>query len=168
MSKQPTAVPAKDKEEPLAPPRLRQPPHPKYTPNITPLIDVLFLLLLFFVLASKFRQNEGTIPGSLPPPDRPSESKVTAPPVILEVRGDGEDALNALYCFSGESEGIQDPEIVYRQLKQRFEQDFDSPRQAAEDGIVIIRHYNTRWRFVVDAYNQAARAGYKKISFQQG
>jgi len=153
------------REEPLAPPRLRKPPPPRYTPNITPLIDVLFLLLLFFVLASKFRLNEGTIPGSLPPPDQPSQ-QITAPPIILEVRGDGEDALEAVFCFSGESEGIQDSDLVYRKLKRRFDEDFSSPRQAAADGIVIIKDYNARWGFVVDAYNQAARAGYKKISFQ--
>ena len=164
---QPSSRPAKPpKEEPINPAKKRQTPGAKYTPNITPLLDVLFLLLLFFVLASKFRQDEGMIPGSLPPPPTGPPS-VSAPPTILEVRGDGEDSERAVFSFSGESEGIVDSNEIFRQLQARFNAMGD-PALAAEDGIVIIKYYDARWQFVVDAYNQAARAGFRKISFQQG
>jgi len=152
------------KEEPLEPPKLRKPPPPRYTPNITPLIDVLFLLLLFFVLTSKFRKEEGMIPGSLPPPQ--TEAISTSPPTILEIHGDDSDSMKAYYNFYGQPDFITDPEAVYRQLKVEFEA-LGPPKQAAEDGIVVIKYYNAaRWKYVVDAYNQAASAGFKKISFQ--
>ena len=155
------------KEDPIEPAKKRKTPGAKYTPNITPLLDVLFLLLLFFVLASKFRQDEGMIPGSLPPPDQPSSGVPPTPPTILEVRGDGEDSDRAIFSFQGESEGIIDSNEIFRQLQARFNA-MGNPVQAAEDGIVIIKYYDARWQFIVDAYNQAARAGFKKISFQQG
>jgi len=167
MSEQPSAAPTKKtKEEPIEPAKIKKGPTPRYSPNIVPLLDVLFLLLLFFVLAGKFRQDEGMIPGSLPPPPT-GDPMPTAPPVVLEVRGDGEDSMDVVFSFFGESEGIVSSDEVYRQLKGRFDA-IGTPAQAAEDGIVVIKYYNARWQYIVDAYNQAARAGYKKISFQQG
>jgi len=153
------------KEDPIAPTKIRKNPTPRYSPNIVPLLDVLFLLLLFFVLAGKFRQDEGMIPGSLPPPPNGPPS-VSAPPVILEVRGDGRNATSALYSFFGESDSMVEPEAVFRQLKLRF--DSIGGSNPADEGIVVIKYYGARWQFIVDAYNQAARAGYRKISFQQG
>ena len=34
--------------------------------NMTPMIDVTFQLLLFFLLTCEFRESEGMIPGTLP------------------------------------------------------------------------------------------------------
>ena len=38
----------------------------KLQPPLTPMIDVTFLLLLYFLLTSTFRKDEGQIPGTLP------------------------------------------------------------------------------------------------------
>ena len=164
MSEQKPARPPR--EEPIAPPKFRKKKPPNYSPNIVPLLDVLFLLLLFFVLAGKFRQDEGMIPGSLPPPDVQS-NEIPRPPVILEVHGEGEHAERAIFNFLNETDTITDSDLLYRQLKSRFDSNPDA-KKAAEDDIIIIKYYNARWQFIVDAYNQAARAGFKKISFQQG
>ena len=164
MSEQKPSKPPK--EEPIAPPKFRKKKPPNYSPNIVPLLDVLFLLLLFFVLAGKFRQDEGMIPGSLPPPEG-NPVGTPQPPTFLEVHGDGEFSDKAIFNFLNETEAITDSDTLYRQLKLRFDSNPD-PKAAAEDDIVIIKYYNARWQFIVDAYNQAARAGYRKISFQQG
>ena len=39
-----------------------------FQPPLTPMIDVTFLLLVFFILTSTFRQMEGQLPGAITSP----------------------------------------------------------------------------------------------------
>jgi len=157
-------------EEPLAPVKKKSPPAVRYTPNITPLIDVLFLLLLFFVLAGRVRQDEGFLPGSLPGPNNATSDKPIPPPLIVEVRGGdvhgGEDRYNtqAYYAVSGQADSTDSPVKLRDTLKKQFDLVDASARN---DAAVYIKFINARWGFVVNAYNQAAAAGYKQISVQQ-
>lgn len=71
---------------------------PEATIDLTPLIDVVFLLLIFFLLTSAIsRNNEATAPESSIPielPEAQSGSKsVTGSPVILTVTEQGEVEL---------------------------------------------------------------------------
>ena len=50
----------------IPPRRKRGRGKPKMQPPLTPMIDVTFQLLLFFLLTFQFREREGQIPGSLP------------------------------------------------------------------------------------------------------
>jgi len=158
-------------EEPLAPVKKKSPPAVRYTPNITPLIDVLFLLLLFFVLAGRVRQDEGFLPGSLPGPNNVASDKPIPPPLIVEVRGgdirgEEQDKYNtkAYYAVSGQADSTDNPVKLRDTLKKQF--DAVDP-SAKNDAAVYIKFNNARWGFVVNAYNQAAAAGYKQISVQQ-
>lgn len=59
-------------------------PRPRRRPNLTPMIDVVFLLLVFFMLASRFgveRAMPLTLPGG--------EATYSGPPRLVEVSSDG-------------------------------------------------------------------------------
>jgi len=59
--------PAGDETVHYSPPRKRrEKPKVKMQPPMTPMIDVTFQLLLFFLLTCEFRETEGNIPGTLP------------------------------------------------------------------------------------------------------
>jgi biopolymer transport protein ExbD len=59
-------------------------PRRRRRPSLTPMIDVVFLLLVFFLLAARFAP-EGAIPLSAPGAGAPYEG----PPRLVEVRPEG-------------------------------------------------------------------------------
>jgi len=102
-------------------------------------------------------------PSSAPSRDLSSE----APTVILEVHGEGETSEKAVFRFSDTDETLANSEALYKALKARFDA---LTADEAADGRVVIEYHNARWPFLVNAYNQAARAGFqnKNIFFRQG
>ncbi len=59
--------------------------------NVTPMIDVLLVLLVVFMLSIQFRS---LLPINVPPPADQSRPGPTAPQVVLELREDGSYAIN--------------------------------------------------------------------------
>ncbi|XZE52802.1 ExbD/TolR family protein [Planctomycetaceae bacterium SH139] len=73
---------------------LRQPRSEEATINLTPMIDVVFLLVIFFMVGAKFRQQEGRIPVNVPGVDRP-QAMVRGPDKwIVEVNREGQIFLD--------------------------------------------------------------------------
>ena len=142
------------------------PPPPKYQPNLTPLIDVLFLLLLFFLLGTKFRQEEGQIPGTLPQLGQIQGPTADLPPqvrVLIDPLGLANE--NASYVIVGNSTQIMNADDLFGRLSG-LHQEYG---KAADDMPVVIRaRGDVRWEFVVEAFNQAARAKFKNIAFDAG
>ncbi len=62
--------------------------HRKRKISLTPLIDVVFILLVFFMLASSFEKNRSI--ELIPPPEgRSAPIPNATPPVLIEVLGKG-------------------------------------------------------------------------------
>jgi biopolymer transport protein ExbD len=132
-----------------------------YTPNVVPLIDVLFLLLLFFLLGTQLRQTEGDIPGCLAGGSVDTrEPKIDLQPVQVTVRSQGAMNEGAYYEIQGLPQVISGPEQLYRALQQRH-------GQLAASGMRVSLKPTpgARWRYVVEAQNQAVRAGCKSVLF---
>ena len=141
--------------------RQRRPrPKPKMQPNMTPMIDVTFQLLLFFLQTMEFREDEGTIPGSLPQkgPSVASE-KTPLKPVRITLRPVGQMGEGVVYEMSGWGLRIESAPDLYEKLMAR--------RSQLGDEIPILIHplSDVRWEFVVEAFNQAVRARFKNIGF---
>ena len=137
----------------------------RYTPNVTPLIDVMFLLLLFFLLTTTFRTDEGALPGTLPMLPGGSHSDRTIRPELpnldVYVYPSGRANEGAFYELGGVTASIGGAEDLYARLNAR-----QCSRLELEKTPVVIRpRSDVRWGFVVDAYNQAARARFKTIAF---
>ena len=58
------------------------------TPNLTPLIDIVFLLLVFFLVATTFRKDEVELDLQLPEASTGTPSE-KARPIIISIRADG-------------------------------------------------------------------------------
>jgi biopolymer transport protein ExbD len=136
-----------------------QPP-PKYQPNLVPLIDVLFLLLLFFLLGTKFRQTEGDIPSTLP-----QAQSLVAPgelppllPLRIHVRT-AEKTGAIVYEIAGFSQNVAGPQQLYELLASR--------RRSTSDEVPVIISPGTDvpWGDVVETFNQAVRAKFRNIGF---
>jgi biopolymer transport protein ExbD len=128
-------------------------------PPLTALIDVFLFLIIYFLLSCQFHQSEGGIPANLPtafgdgPPagirPEPIRVRLTAARegVRIEVGNAGAKPadMTALYCF------LRDTRARYADL-------------AAENlPVVIAPREGVRWGCVVDAFNQAVRAGFREV-----
>jgi len=61
--------------------------------EITPMIDVVFLLLIFFIFATKFPKQEGKLEASLPS-KRSAPSTKQATIVVIQITNDGRLMVN--------------------------------------------------------------------------
>ena len=127
--------------------------------NIIPLVDVMFMMILFFVLGTHFRQSEGQIPATLPGmgpqgnDDRGENLRIQ-----ISIRSDGDGG--AIYEMNGHHGAIHDAAELYQALQAR--------RSVAGDGqaaVIIDPGSETRWCYAVEAFNQAVRAKYKAVGF---
>ena len=59
--------------------------------NVTPMIDVLLVLLVVFMLSMQFRT---LLPVNVPPPADPSKPGRAQPELVLELTADGSYAIN--------------------------------------------------------------------------
>ena len=59
--------------------------------NVTPMIDVLLVLLVVFMISVQFRS---LLPLNVPPPAEQSRPGRTTPQVVLELKQDGSYAIN--------------------------------------------------------------------------
>jgi len=143
----------------------RAKPKAKMQPPLTPMIDVTFQLLIFFLVATEFRQPEGNIPGTLPQApiaaDQPAVDFLD--PLKITIRP-GSGSVEVIYELEGAGFQINDPERLYEQLRSYRKAHGDSK----EIPVIIHPLYTVPWNLVVDAFNQAIRAGYESITFAHG
>jgi len=126
---------------------------------MTAMIDVTFLLLIYFLLSTTFRQAEGQLPGTLPGPPRPDPPVL---PISLRVHAIGADCQSAVYSLGGDIEPLRSPRELVDALRTRRE-------RTDGDAIVVIRAGRAvRWRYIVEACNQAARANFQATISTQG
>jgi len=131
----------------------------EYNLNMTPMIDVTFLLLVFFVLAGQFRTPEGRLDAnfsgggpSRTPPTIPQED------VRITIRDTGSLQPEVAVVWG---------EHRYAGTERLYEKHgvLQGLRSANPDlGVVIDPDENIPFRWVVTALNAATRAGYSRIS----
>ena len=115
---------------------------------MTPMIDVTFLLLLFFMLSFTFCEYEGQIKASLPGGD---PGPLPAMPIAVRVRSEG--VTGARYEVEGVNEAIHSPARlgeVLDSIRRQPMRSSDSPVRVRPDAFV-------QWGHVVQAVNQAVR-----------
>jgi len=160
MAKSTKKIPGEESVHYLPPRRRRARPKQKMQPPLTPMIDVTFQLLIFFLLAFQLRQPEGLIPASLPKAGVGRDEVTLARPihiVILPV-GDNNDA--ALYEIERFPTPTADPNEVYSVLQAR-----KNAAGTSKVPVVIKPREDVKWRFVVEAFNAAVRAKLKNVAF---
>ena len=136
--------------------------------NLTSMIDVIFLLLVFFVVTASFAPGEGVLTVKLPqgtgtgdpldPPTLPLNIAITS---------------TGAYGYRLEIEGLAAVPADFEQLyHQLVALQYDEALQRTgthktDDPIVIKPNGNVRWQHVVNVFNAAVRARYTKIAFAQ-
>lgn len=117
--------------------------------NLTPLIDVVFLLLIFFMVSTSF-QRDTQIPLRLP--EAESEALETQSTVV-EVGIDTEGRY-----FVNREALVNDQRSTVRRAIEKAAGDADSPQ------IIISADRSTPHEAVVRAMDAARQAGYSRIT----
>ena len=131
-------------------------------PPLTPMIDVVFQLLLFFLLGCRFIQEEGQLQANLPPIAETEKITIPVDPIRISLRAAGENGDGVMIEISGVDNILTEVPKLYDYLVL-FKQRQPSPD---DDVPVSIKPVGpVRWEHVVDAFNQAIRAKYKTIGF---
>jgi biopolymer transport protein ExbD len=141
-------------------------------PNMTPLVDVVMVILIFLMLAGSFGASEhyliSDVPvqvkgtGAQPPPGMPVPTKFT-----INVRQEGDYYIAKAGNFA--TVKGTDPDTAYKQL----EADLVAQRKAFADAginpddvqVIIYPTANVTLNNLVPAMGAATQAGFKKIGF---
>ncbi len=147
----------------IPPRKKRQKGKAKLEPPLTPMIDVTFQLLIYFLLTATFRAQEGQIPGSLPTTEGLQNTqaiKTEKVRLLVIQRGDHEELAAFRFKDEPPERTLTDPTELYARLRQMRGSGDEPPP------LVIECYSRARWGWTSEAYNQAVRAGFRKIAIQ--
>lgn len=134
--------------------------------RMTPMIDVIFLLLAFFVITARFSEPEAFVPVKLPSPDSAQafRSQIVEP-LILEIKGRPGGCLATV--GTGEEITLSEelPERGLATLADTLYRQCRLQQRTSEDPIELICHDNVTWDFVVKIYDVLQAMGATRITF---
>lgn len=137
--------------------------------NLTSMIDVIFQLLLYFIITANFTADEGVLSAKLPQGSSQPQHRLKLPPeplnIVLESAG---DTVGCRILLQNRMVGASFTDL-FRELA-RLQNDPDSGRHGAfgpDDPLIIRPGELVRWQHVVNAFNAALRAQYTNVSFAQ-
>jgi len=139
--------------------------------NLTAMIDVVFQLLIYFVVTSNFAVGEGIITAKLPTgPGTPQpENRPPNKPLKIVVKSAG--AIGTGYRVY--IEDLADRPNSFAELGDTLIQlQYDPDRglngmYKPDDPVIIKPGGSVRWQHVVNAFNAAVRARYSNVNFAQ-
>ena len=138
--------------------------------NLTSMIDVVFQLLIYFVVTSNFAIGEGVITAKLPSGPGPSDGpKPPEQPLKIVVSSSG--AIGTSYRVHIETLAEKPnnfAELAEMLVQLQFDPDRGLNGMYKPDNPVIIKPDGlVRWQHVVNAFNAAVKARYSNVNFAQ-
>lgn len=128
--------------------------------NLVPMIDIVFNLLVFFLVTTKFTPAEGVLAGRLPEV-KTSQAVLSVPTVPIRIRLVPHDGTGCLITIEDRSVRPAD----FDQLAEVLRQIQTEPGYDDQTPVVLLADSELVWDHVVNAYNAAVRTKYKNIVF---
>ena len=127
--------------------------------QLTSMIDVIFQLLIYFVITANFMIDEGTILATLPG-NAAETDKVQTPeqPVVIELRS-GDDGVT--YDLTVDGYRIDGAAGLFAYLDGQVK----GGAIAIDDPVQIKPQGEVRWQHVVNVFNACVRAKLEEVGF---
>ena len=127
--------------------------------QIAPMIDVVFVIMLFFMLMAGAMKTEATLPGRLP--GVPVDAKIKSPDleILLGVGEDGTITLNDEPFDNPTSKTLPALTTTLQRLKAAADQQKDKVL------VTIQAEQEARYERIVDALNALAKAQISNVTF---
>ncbi len=129
--------------------------------NIAPMIDVTFLLLIFFLVTTTFERAEGILASQMPKDSSRASIALPLSPIVVRLSQVGMDFGEYeihIDHFSNRPGSFDELYDVLGHIHEQPGFDKDTP-------VVIMAGDDVRWDHVVGCWNAALRAGCTKIAF---
>jgi len=139
--------------------KLKRPSEVRMKMDMTPMIDCVFLLLVFFMVGTTLHKQEADISFSLPGTADQSEPVEIPDEQIIEIYADGSVVLNDLKFDSPTASEL--PELI--ETLKRFKATADANK--IESMITIAPAPEVKQQRVVDVLNACAEAKIKNVTF---
>jgi biopolymer transport protein ExbD len=150
--------------------RRRERTRPRIALHLTAMIDVVFLLLVYFMVATEFKVGEEIYRLDLP--ERVTAQRELDPfdldemplRILVATTGFGLDTYTLR--LEGPYEQPRTFEDLYDFLRNRQVSEFTRTGLFEPDHPIVIEPTRTtKWQHVVEAFNAAARARYTNVTF---
>ncbi|HUU83054.1 MAG TPA: biopolymer transporter ExbD [Phycisphaerae bacterium] len=141
--------------------RRRMRPLSRITLNLAPMIDVTFLLLIFFLVTTTFKRPEGIFAAQLPKDAGIPSAALPISPIIVRISQptpDGDEYQIRIDNFTRAPQSFGE--------LARFLIDIQgNPGFDRQTPVVIYPGRDVRWDHVVNCWNAAVRAKCENITF---
>ena len=129
--------------------------------NLASMIDVTFLLLIFFLVTTTFDRPEGTLTSKLPRDSGAPAVALPISPIVVRVTQVGPGETD----YAIRVDNFQNVPADFDELAESLAEIQRRPGFDADTPVVIIASDEVAWDHVVGAWNAAVRAGSKHIVF---
>ncbi len=127
---------------------------------MVPLIDVVFLLLIFFIMTINFQPLEGFMPAELPGSQRVDEvSEVD--PLIFYI--DTTDNGSCKVMFAGKTVTIGNENTDFSTFANVTEAVMQEYRRNSSDPVMLVDINQASWQHMMNMYDTLVSLGYKNI-----
>ena len=145
---------------------------PRMSLNLTPMIDVVFQLLIYFLVCTNFARGEQIYKLDLPQrgtaPTQADPFQLDDEPLRIQVLSLGNQPGDYRLRLEGPWPRVADFQQLYEFLQQRIiGRDNPTGLFAPDHPIVIEPAGSTSWGHAVGAFNASVRAGYNNITFAE-
>ncbi len=152
--------------------RLRRQVQPRMQLHMVPMIDVVFLLLVFFLLAVNFRSKEGFLPAELPQQITLVEQMEMEPLLLyLTTLPDGACQVqigseqNIIITHSVEQGTVLEGEPEFARLGRAVLEVLDQQGRNLDDPVKLIPTRQTKWDHLVKTYDALWQIDLRNIIF---
>ena len=157
-----------DQHKTVKPARARRRPGRPMQLRMVPMIDVVFLLLVFFMLTANFRSREGFLPAELP--HRVTRAQLTEiEPLQLHLNtlpnGDCLVQIADQLSFVIPDKTNRPDSPGFQLLSDQLQKIIRQQRRHREDPVKIMPTRSTKWNHVVKAYDAAWQLDLTNIVF---
>ena len=136
-------------------------------PNMTPLVDVVMVILIFLMMTGSFTQGGWFLQSSVPIKSKGGAQAEVAPGFVpdepLEVRID--NSADGFRVLAGDIRSTGDREQLRLALEKKLTQFQAAGLSKDKIQVVLTPGRNVKYENIVAVYEAALRAGFTKVGF---
>jgi biopolymer transport protein ExbD len=131
--------------------------------RLAPLIDVIFLLLIFFFISAQFRPAEAILPLDLPAANAQSSAHIVEPLFVYVFNSE----QNCQIQFADKNIIIseQDSAKDFAILAETFVGTLKDQKRVLADPVILVFDNEVKWDYVAKIYNLLYGLGINDITF---
>ena len=136
--------------------------------NLTSMIDVVFLLLIYFMVATEFRTAEESFPMDLPIRNHGQSLMLDREPLVILVESTGQGQHDVRLRLEGPWEPLPSVDALFAFLRSNLAEGIGSSGLFTQAHPILIRPTpQTRWDHTLTIYNTVAKAKYTNITLDE-